>query len=185
MRPISFHSEIHCGFSSHTPHARLRPKSTIPAFICSRLVRRHLLGPSSAWSAPHARLVRRHLPPHTRARRLRHLLPHLLRHLRPSAPSPAPTRSVDPGRHHLLPQGLGPSATAPPRFVSSSCVAMDPTNLRSSGAGRRRSVAAAKGHGQQHVPAPTSLRSPSSPDSQQVQSPNPPWYILWTLVFFY
>jgi hypothetical protein len=30
---------------------------------------------------------------------------------------------------------------------------MDPTNQSSSGAGRHRSVAAAKGHGQQHVPA--------------------------------
>jgi hypothetical protein len=96
------------------------------------------------------------------------------RHLLPSAPSPAHGASPsDPGRHHLLPQGLGPPTTAPPRSVSSSCVAMDPTNQRSSGAGRRRSVAAAKGHGQQHVPAPMSLCSPSSPDSQQVQSPMP------------
>jgi hypothetical protein len=50
------------------PHARLRPKYTIPAFICSRLVRRHLLGPSSS-ATPHAR---------------------------PSAPSPAPTSAPSP-----------------------------------------------------------------------------------------
>jgi hypothetical protein len=124
LRPISFHSEIHCGFSSHTPHARLRPKYTILAFICSRLVRRHLLGPPSAWSAvichptraPVGSVTCSHICSVTCAR-------HLLHRLRPSAPSPAPTRSVDPGRHHLLPQGLGPPATAPPRFVSSSCVA--------------------------------------------------------------
>ncbi|PWZ44968.1 Glutathione S-transferase T3 [Zea mays] len=61
---------------------------------------------------------------------------------------------------------------------------MDPTNRRSSGAGRRSSVAATMGrggacvHGQQHVPAPTSLHSPSLPELQQAQSampPNPSW----------
>jgi hypothetical protein len=177
LRPISFHSEIHCGFSSHTPTRALEAQIYYPCL--------HLLSlgpPSPAWSvvichptrAPVGSVTCSHICSVTCAR-------HLLHRLRPSAPSPAPTQSIDPGRHHLLPQGLGPPATAPPR----SCVAMDPTNQRSSGARRRRSVAAAKGHGQQHVLAPTSLRSPSSPHSQQVQSPNPPWYVLWTLVFFY
>jgi hypothetical protein len=104
---------------------------------------------------------------------------------------PTTAARLDPGLRHLLPLDLASAGgcTSEVGFglPAPSCVTMDPTNQRSSGAGRRSSVAATMGrggacvHGQQHVPAPTSLRSPSLPELQQAQSampPNPSWYVL-------
>jgi hypothetical protein len=104
---------------------------------------------------------------------------------------PTTAACLDLGHRHLLPLGLASAGGRTSQVCfglpAPSCVTMDPTNQRSSGAGHRSSVVAAMGHGgacghgQQHVSAPTSLCLPSSPESQQAQSvmpPNPPWYVL-------